>query len=231
MPDWQELVRQQLSGLALDAAEKEEVHAELAGHLEEAYEEFLEQGLLEQEAVRLTLSKVQNWQELQQRVQNARVKENVMSRRVSQIWLPGLLTLLLSMGLLMLIELFGPPPFIANRSSWTMVAPLAVIYVPWLVLLPFVGAMGAYLSSRAGASLRLVLVSILFPVLPYFGVFVLAFPVALFHEHVTHSILLASLFVGLIAWVLLPALALLAGGLPTQLYFSRRLSQRGVASH
>jgi len=30
MPDWQKLVSQVLSGLALDAAEKDEVHAELA---------------------------------------------------------------------------------------------------------------------------------------------------------------------------------------------------------
>jgi len=41
MPDWQKLVRQRLGGLTLDAAEKEEVHAELAAHLEETYEALL----------------------------------------------------------------------------------------------------------------------------------------------------------------------------------------------
>lgn len=40
MPDWQELVRQRLAGLALGRAEKQEVHAELAAHLEESYEVF-----------------------------------------------------------------------------------------------------------------------------------------------------------------------------------------------
>ncbi len=33
MPDWQNLVRQRLSGLALDAEERDEVQLELTGHL------------------------------------------------------------------------------------------------------------------------------------------------------------------------------------------------------
>src|SRR5207249_11889176 len=39
MPDWQELLRQRLSGLALAAEERGDVHAELAAHLEERSEE------------------------------------------------------------------------------------------------------------------------------------------------------------------------------------------------
>ena len=34
MPDWEALVRQQLAGLSLEAGERREVIAELAGHLE-----------------------------------------------------------------------------------------------------------------------------------------------------------------------------------------------------
>ena len=60
MADWQELVRQRLSGLALDAGEKEEVHAELAAHLEETCENFVQRGLPEEEAVRHTLSQVED---------------------------------------------------------------------------------------------------------------------------------------------------------------------------
>jgi len=37
MPDWLKLVRQRLSGLDLGAMENDEVHAELAGHLQEFY--------------------------------------------------------------------------------------------------------------------------------------------------------------------------------------------------
>src|SRR5438094_933765 len=41
MPDWRELVSKGLSGLKLGAGEKEEVHAELAAHLEETYKALL----------------------------------------------------------------------------------------------------------------------------------------------------------------------------------------------
>lgn len=45
MPDWQELVRQRLAGLALDPAERDEIRAELAAHLEDAYEAMLRDGI------------------------------------------------------------------------------------------------------------------------------------------------------------------------------------------
>src|SRR5258708_19204349 len=54
MPDWRELVRQRLSGLALDAEEKDEVQVELAAHLEESYEVFCKEGLPEREALHRT---------------------------------------------------------------------------------------------------------------------------------------------------------------------------------
>jgi hypothetical protein len=232
MPDWQKLVDGQLAGLVLEPAERADVIAELATHLEQVFEEWREQGLAEEEAVRRTLSQVEDWHELRRRIQIARVKENLMSKRVSQIWLPGFLTLLISMSLLLLIQFLNPNPIIVDRSGWYMVAPVMVIYLPWLLSLPLIGALGAYLSHRAGASQRIVLLSILFPVLPYLTFFMIGFPIALIvDDHVVHNIMFAAFFTGLVAWVLLPATALLAGGLPTQLYSSRSLAQRGVASH
>src|SRR6266404_466825 len=63
MPDWQELVRQRLSSLALDAEEKDEVQVELAAHLEESYEVFCKEGLPEKEAVHRTFEQVADWQD------------------------------------------------------------------------------------------------------------------------------------------------------------------------
>jgi hypothetical protein len=157
MPDWHELVRRRLSGLVLDDREKDEVQVELAAHLAETCEEMRRQGMTEEEAERRTISQVEDWQELRQRIQTARTKENAMTNRVKQFWLPSLLTLLLSMGLLTLIQVFGPNPWlVARKSGWTLVAPVAVIYIPWLLSLPLIGAMGAYLSNRAGGSRRAV---------------------------------------------------------------------------
>jgi hypothetical protein len=98
MPDWRELVRQRLSGLALDAAEKEEVHAELAAHLEESYESLLREGMPEPEAIERALSLAGDWQDLRRRIQTARTKENIMNNRVRRFWLPSLLTFVLATG-------------------------------------------------------------------------------------------------------------------------------------
>jgi hypothetical protein len=231
MRDWQAIVERQLNGLALEPAESAEVIAELAEHLAETCEEFVKQGITEEEAVRRTLSQVQDWQKLSRLIQSARTKENVMTNRVKQFWLPSLLTLFLSMGLLMLVQFFGPDPWvIARKSAWSLIAPVAVIYLPWLFSLPLIGAMGAYLSNRAGGSRRAMLTSIVFPVLPYFAFFLLALPVtAIFNDRLGHNIMFLALFVGLLAWVVGPAAALLTGGALVQHFLSRRLDSRRIA--
>ena len=112
-----------------------------------------------------------------------------------------------------------------------MTAPVAVIYVPWLVSLLLIGAIGAYLAGRAGASPRATLFSILFPVLPYSVFFVIWIPVSLIlDDHVGHNTMLSALLMGFVAWVVLPGVALLAGGLPTHIFLSRRLNLRGLPS-
>ncbi len=223
MPDWNALVREQLVGLSLTAAERREVIAELAAHLEETFEELRRQGLDEEAAVARTLLQVTDWQDLRRRIQSARREEKSMTNRVSQFWFPGFLTLLLSMLLLMAIQLFGPKPLIVSMHGWRMIAPVAVIYVPWLLSLLPVGTIGAYLAGRAGASQRTIFLSIVFPILPYLVLFLVAFPVSvILDDHVAHNVSQSALLIGLIAWVVLPGVALLLGGIPAQNLVSRR---------
>jgi len=223
MLDWEALVGERLGSSSLAPEEQYEVVAELAGHLEETFEQLRRQGLSEETAVERALSQVKNWQSLRRKIQKARMKEDVMTDRVKQVWLPGFLTLFLSMMLLMAIQFFGPQPVFVSTSGWRMTAPVAVIYVPWLLSLLLISAMGAYLAGRAGASQRVALLSILFPVLPYSIFFVIWIPVSLIlDDHIGHNTMRSALLIGLVAWVILPGVALLAGGLPVQLLRSRR---------
>jgi hypothetical protein len=230
MLDWEALVGERLAGISLEQEERSEVIAELAGHLEEGFKQLRRQGLPEEAAAERALSQVKNWQSFGREIQMARRRENIMTNRVRQLWLPGLLTLLLSMVLLMVIQFIGPKPLIVSAHGWQIMPPVAVIYVPWLLSLVPIGAMGAYLSSHAGASQRATFLSIIFPVLPYFVFFIVALPVALIlDDHVAHNIMISALFMALAAWVLLPGGALLAGGLPVAFLKSRRPTASDVA--
>lgn len=226
MPDWQELVRLRLDDLALDAAERDEVHAELAAHLEESYEAFRSEGLAEQEAARRAFAQSGDWKDLQQGIDSARGGKDTMTNRVKQLWLPGLLTFALSMILLELAQKFGPRPMVLDLEKGT---PVLMFYVSWLLILPLAGALGAYLSKRAGGSTRMVLVSSIFPVLPFAVVFMIAIPGGLVLSHaLAHHIVTAAFFTMTIGWVLVPGVALLAGGLLVQFLRPVRSTPHGA---
>jgi len=110
VPDWQELVRERLSGLRLEVCAKEEVHAELAAHLEESYEVLLKEGMSREVAFQRTRAQVTDWNQLRRQIQIARQKENIMTPRVSRLWLPSLVTIIVSMILLPLLERLGLNP-------------------------------------------------------------------------------------------------------------------------
>lgn len=237
MPDWQELVRRRLSGLTLDAAEKEEVHTELAAHLEESFEKLCADGLSEHKALQQTLTHVDDWKKLQRQIQISREKEHTMTSRVSRLWLPSMVTLLVSMILLPLLESLGLNPEFIFLQGHHGQAYIFTVYIAWLVTLPLVGALGAYLSRRAGGTRRAIVISGVFPALAFFVVLLLVLPYMGFLEHgldtgsrsVFHTWTSEAFGrLGVIAgWVLVPGACLLIG-VQAYLLISRRLTQRDV---
>jgi hypothetical protein len=226
MRNWKALVEGRLAGLTLEPEERAEVIAEVAAHLEEVFDGLLRQGVTEDEAVRRTLSRAGSWRDLRRKIQAARKEKNVMTNQVRQFWLPGLVTLVLSGGALSLIENFSPRSWILALRG---VLPVGMLYVPWLLMLPVIGAFGAYLSHRAGGSRRTVISSIVFPVLPFLASALLVFPGSLFSDHfMAHMLGPMSLVMALLGWVLVPGVALLVGGLPTELLVSRRQASRRI---
>jgi hypothetical protein len=221
MPDWLELVRLRLTGLALEKDDLAQVVEELAGHLDDQYQSLLDKGISEQTATKCVLQQVMDWGELKSKIESSRLKEQTMNRRVSQFWFPAFLTILLAMSFLMIVEALGFEPWVS--SAWggpQGTVPVAVVYLPWLITLPFIGALGAYLSGRAGAPPWTVFASVVFPAVPYLALFVIGLPTAVVLDgHVAHNIAISAFLVGFGVWVVLPAIALLAGGLPVH-YFS-----------
>ncbi len=229
MPDWQKLVSQRLAGLALDAAEKEEVHAELAAHLEETYEDLLREGVPEQDAIQRALSLASDWRDLQRSILNAKKRGHPMKKRMHQLWIPGFLTMTLSIVFLVALQKLG---FNARMVSWR--DSDIFFQAPWLVSLPFLGALGAYISSRAGGSRGVVLLASIFPSLALTATFLLMFPIGFIIERiigipVDFRIVAVALLRDGVDWILVPGAALLAGGLLIHLLFGRRSSSQDTA--
>lgn len=230
MRNWQELVRQRLAGLELDAAEKEEVQAEVAAHLEESYEALLKEGVTEPAAVQRALSQVTNWRDLQRRIFIAKRRGHFLRRRVYQLWIPGFLTLILSVVLQMMLQKLGFRVRIVGSG------PNAILfYVPWLAGLPFFGALGAFLSSRAGGSRGTMVLSSVFPVLALAGAFVFLFPFDVIVKGIIGSkvdsfaIVATTILRDGTGWLLIPGVALLGGGLVANLLIGRPSSSHGAA--
>lgn len=228
MLNWQELVRQRLSGLALDTADRDEIHAELAAHLEESYEAFCVEGYPQREAVERTLVQVADWQDLQRKILTARRRKQPMQKRVHQLWIPGLLTMTLSTIFLIVLQKFGFQPRLVGSG------PNGILfYAPWLASLPFFGALGAYLSTRGGGLLGTTLLASVFPALALTTVFLLMFPIDFVVEqvigrHVDFGTVATELLRDGIDWILVPGVALLTGGFLVHLLFNlRSLSKTG----
>jgi hypothetical protein len=212
-------------------AEKDEVHAELAGHLEELYAAFREEGLFEKDAIHRTLAHIANWRDLQHRIFMAKRRGHPMQKRVNQLWIPGFLTLILSTLFLMTLQKLGFQPRIVGSGPGTI-----LFYVPWLLSLPFLGALGAYTSSWAGGSRGTAVLASVFPVLALAAAFLLMFPIGLIIERiignqVDFSIVATALLRDGIGWLLVPGAALLVGGLLAELVVPRNLPSGRIASH
>ncbi len=217
-PDWQEFVRNRLAGLALDPVENDEVQAELVAHLEQSYEAFRAEGLTEQHAVQRTLLQAGNWQDLQRKISTAKNGGLHMKNRLRQIWFPGLLIFALFTIFLILIQQL---PFQAHLVARN------VGYLPWLLPLPFLGALAAYLSSRAGGSRSAMLLASLFPALGLAFAFLFMLPTGLFLErlfgwHVSFRNVAGDFLASPIVSLLVPAIGLLLGALPLQFLLSRQ---------
>ena len=149
-----------------------------------------------------------------------------MKHRLQQLWIPGFVALILSMLILATLLEQGIQP---HRSSGIL------LYTPWLWSLPCLGALGAYLSRRAGGSGSSMLLASVFPVLALTLAFLLMFPIGwiaqrIINKDVDFGFVAAGILSDGIGWILVPGAALLAGGLLVALVFGARPTSHKIAS-
>lgn len=159
-PNWKSFVRERIGTMRLTPAQEEEIVTELSAHLEDAYIGHLENGLCKTEALERSLGEVANWPQLAREIQRVKCKEGIMNNRTKQLWLPMLVCIGLSLGVLLFITTsLGRQGFLMKGG----LATFLVVYVSWLVLLPACSAASAALSRKAGAKPRALLSASLFP--------------------------------------------------------------------
>jgi len=225
MRDWRKFVQVQLAGLPLSSGTKADVVDELAGHLEEVYEGLRRQGMTEELAAQRAMRQVTDWNALQRHIRNAKEREELMYNRIRQLWFPGLLTLTLSTGLLPMLLKLGLEPRIVLWSGPDTI----LFYVPWLLTLPLLGGLGAYISLRAGGSARAILFSGVFPVLSLAACFFVILPLSIVLDRsIAFHLTLAGFLGLLLSWVVTPGTALLIGALSIQILHTHQANSQRV---
>lgn len=206
--DWKSMVRERLGNMQLDAYQQEEIVREIASHLDELYEELCAKGLCKTGALERSLSEI-NWRQLSRKIQTAKREEMFMNNRTKQFWLPAMVSLAISEGVLLLVTVV-----VGRDLRISMMGP-KMTYIPWLISLVIAGNAGAYLSRRGGSGWRTLLAASLFPA--YIGLAFVLVGIAItlttgarIFAQPQWLYAIRALGVG----VFVPAIALLLGSLP-----------------
>ncbi len=133
-----------------------------------------------------------------------------MSHSMKTVWLPGLLSLFLSTFVLLILTRLIP------AETWVSPKALLLIGFPWTLSYLVFGALGAYLSRRAGGTSTERFLAGTFPLALHFIVFTLPVisalisPIPRFPEHLMLSFLVQA---GVL-WLAVPGILLTLGTLP-----------------
>ena len=94
MRDWSALVHRHLASVRVDERRRREISAELAAHLEDAYDAALRSGCAEAEAMARAMERVPDWGALAVAVERSADEDSTMTRQAITVLLPGTTMLL-----------------------------------------------------------------------------------------------------------------------------------------
>ncbi|MGH9775889.1 MAG: hypothetical protein ACRD50_13175 [Candidatus Acidiferrales bacterium] len=231
MPDWEQMVLERLAREKRCAELEPEVAEELAHYLEDVCQAGLQAGLSKEESVRRAWAQVNNWPRLARNINEARGGTAMLKQRIERLWLPGIVNMIVTFGILLAVLWVGRQPHMLASSPRIP----ALLYFTWLPILPVLGALAANWSRRAGGSAAMRVAAALFPATTMIAIY-LTFLSGLLANHGAPASRIFEVLPGAAAGImflpsaaeaiLLPALALLAGALP----FLRKSSHPRSAS-
>lgn len=223
--DWCKEASRKLANSKLSADEREEIARELAGYLEDLCSDAPSSGLDDSAATQTAAAELHEDKNLGASLYRAR-KENPMNLndRTKRLWLPGMTLLLASVALLAIFHVPGLHPYYGilwlrgGAAHWS--APIVWHFylrrsLPWLCVLPFLAAAGAYWSRRAGSGRGMETAVGLSPLLVFLAMFLamVHFSFALDGVPPANE-LLPGLAVAALRSIVIPGAALLLGILP-----------------
>jgi hypothetical protein len=203
------MVRERLAALGLE--HEGEIHAELAGHLEDVYQEARRCGCSEEEADARALAQVPDWAEVARRIQDANQEGAMISRDTRTLWLPGMAAVFGDVVLVLALIQVMPADLWTDPRAGVQVAIGSLVLVAYLGL----GALGAGWSRFAGGSPRMRLLSGLFPLALHLAIVVSAIAMGIPADRQTPSGFPLNFQPGvLLRLVVAPGIALAIGTLP-----------------
>jgi hypothetical protein len=146
--DWSALVHRHLASVRVDERRRREISAELAAHLEDAYDAALRSGCAEAEAIARAMERVPDWGALAVAVERSADEDSTMTRQAITVLLPGT-TMLLAAATGMSLVVSSTPADRWLDPRWQVHALAAGLAFLFYLLL---GAMGAAWSRHVGGS-------------------------------------------------------------------------------
>ena len=147
---------------------------------------------------------------------------NRFSDPTKRFWLPGLSTMIAASFFLFVADtVYDPSRFftqIGLRPQYLLQSDSGsgrIFYGWWLLANFLCGALGAFLSRRAGGTRTTLVVTAAMPALTMFGLCAVVVPITfLITRHAVPSLHPADVVLALCVWVVAPAIALLLGSAP-----------------
>jgi hypothetical protein len=146
--DWSALVHRHLTSVRVDERRRREISAELAAHLEDAYDAALRSGCAEAEAIAGAMERVPDWVALAVAVERSADEDSTMTRQAITVLLPGT-TMLLAAATGMSLVVSSTPADRWLDPRWQVHALAAGLAFLFYLLL---GAIGAAWSRHVGGS-------------------------------------------------------------------------------